>query len=352
MNRGIGFKRFVALTEVDAPKLLERMSNQDLRVDGERYGITTRLIAKPNTTVAQLGVAVLQRLCEVSGLEPEKLGAIVLSSRIRDVEQSADEIIRRSRINCEAHGIERACSGFPVATQLAQRVCLDNSKPVAIIAAEIISRNINWEPADGNLSDHHRARGQAASLFADGAAAVLVQESDGEEVCEILDAWAGDVPDNRQLIQKTDVENTMDPWGNNRPGITECLSMPGRRGFVLLKRAPQIMADAVCISLTKMKSFRKLGEELHVVPHQPNGLIITALEKRLAETLGTPPRVWNYIKDCGNTVSASIPLAMADVQSSLSAGTLVAMSSVGAGGPGYRPDVLSTGCVLFRMSGK
>jgi hypothetical protein len=36
---------------------------------------------------------------------------------------------------------------------------------------------------------------------------------------------------------------------------------------------------------------------------------------------------------------------VADVQNRLPAGTLVAMPSVGDGGPGYRPDVLSTGCV-------
>ena len=34
------------------------------------------------------------------------------------------------------------------------------------------------------------------------------------------------------------------------------------------------------------------------------------------------------------------------------AGVLVAMPSVGAGGPGYRPDVLSTGCVLIRRSNR
>jgi 3-oxoacyl-[acyl-carrier-protein] synthase III len=63
-------------------------------------------------------------------------------------------------------------------------------------------------------------------------------------------------------------------------------------------------------------------------------------------------RVWNCIARAGNTVSASIPLAMAEVQDQLPAGMLVAMPSVGAGGPGYRPDVLSTGCVLIRTGEK
>jgi 3-oxoacyl-[acyl-carrier-protein] synthase III len=64
---------------------------------------------------------------------------------------------------------------------------------------------------------------------------------------------------------------------------------------------------------------------------------------------GCSARVWNCIAQAGNTVSASIPLAMAQVQDEVPAGAVVAMPSVGAGGPGYRPDVLSTGCVLIRM---
>jgi 3-oxoacyl-[acyl-carrier-protein] synthase III len=79
--------------------------------------------------------------------------------------------------------------------------------------------------------------------------------------------------------------------------------------------------------------------------------LITAklAEQLAAETPGDPVQVWDCIADCGNTVSASIPLAMARVQDALPDGLLVAMPSVGAGGPGYRPDVLSTGCVLIRV---
>ena len=39
---------------------------------------------------------------------------------------------------------------------------------------------------------------------------------------------------------------------------------------------------------------------------------------------------------------------MTSVQDQLSPGAIVAMPSVGESGPGYRPDVLSTGCVLIR----
>ena len=112
------------------------------------------------------------------------------------------------------------------------------------------------------------------------------------------------------------------------------------------------MADAIQRSLSNTRLELQIGESVyHVVPHQPNGMILERLQASLASAGDKPPTVWNCIKDSGNTVSASIPLAMSEVQDRLPKGVLVAMPSVGAGGPGYRPDVLSTGCVLVRTGG-
>jgi 3-oxoacyl-[acyl-carrier-protein] synthase III len=110
------------------------------------------------------------------------------------------------------------------------------------------------------------------------------------------------------------------------------------------------MADAIDKSLQSARRHGLPDDELvaHVIPHQANGLILSALEKELSSRWFPPPRVWNCIARNGNTVSASIPVAMEVVQHHLPPGALVAMPSVGAGGPGYRPDVLSVGCVLCR----
>jgi 3-oxoacyl-[acyl-carrier-protein] synthase-3 len=345
----VAFGRFVALNEQDSPSLLERMSHRDLPVDGSRYGVVTRLIARSGAEVADLAVAVLRKLLDTSAC-PAQLGAIVLSSRLADPDAVAREVAVRIGLKCPAVGIERACSGFPAAARLGLRICQTLRRPVAVLAVEIISRNINWEPANGDLSDQQRARGQAAKLFADGAAAVMVGPADLGFPHEILDAWQGEVPDERQLIQKSEVEHAVDPWGSIRRGSTTCISMPGRRGFWLVKRAPLIMADAISHSVQTAKEVGRLDDETveHVVPHQPNGLILSRLTQHLCEDQNSVV-VWDCIKDAGNTVSASIPLAMSEVQDRIPNGALVAMPSVGAGGPGYRPDVLSTGCVLVRF---
>lgn len=350
MEDCFGFTRFVALDERDAPQLLQRMTAVELRVNGERYGVESRLIARPGTTVADLGVAIARKLLHNSGVGRQRIVALVLSSRMVGVEEAAAEIAERLHLTGLAVGVERACSGFPAATELGLKLGRELRGTVAIVAAEIISQSINWETPAGDLGDHRRARGQASKLFGDGAAAVLIEPAQRGRTHEILDAWAGEVADDQLLLQKAEILDSIDPWGHRRPGATGCISMPGRRGLWLVRRAPELMAEALDESLKR--AFTGLdGQTIHhVVPHQANGLILERLQSRLRDAPGTP-QVWNCIRNSGNTVSASIPLAMAEVQDQLPAQVLVGMPSVGAGGPGYRPDVLSVGCVLVRTRG-
>ncbi len=347
------FGRFVALTERDAPQLLARKTKAELGIDAERYGIRSRLVVRPDATLLGLATAVFEKLCTETGHTRENFRGIVLSSRNLEIENEAQQLQQQLGGDLVVRGIERACSGFPAATALAVEMVEQLSGLVAVITAETISRNINWELPDGSGDDHSRARGQASKLFADGAAAVVVEPVVATGTHEILDAWSSHIPDEDQLLQKAEVEDVHDPWGHVRHGVTTCITMPGRRGFQLLKRGPQVMTDALAESLARVHS---AGRSSHgivaaVVHHQANGLMVPRLEQALADTTwGATARVFDCIADHGNTVSATIPLAMADVQDELPPNSLVGMPSVGAGGPGYRPDVLSVGCVLIRTA--
>ena len=230
-------------------------------MDGERYGIRTRLIAKPAAGVTHLAVAVLEKLLATCQSPPGnwevwccQAGLWTSSGRRKDVAVQAG-------LSGPALGIERACSGFPAATQRGVQLCEELQRPIAVVTAEIISRSINWEPSQGEEEDRPRARGQAAKLFADGAAAGLIEPAGDPSLHTILDAWVGEVPDEKQLLQKADVEAALDPWGNVRPGLTTCLTMPGRRGFLLLRRAPRVMAESLLRSVENARRAGLLGEE-------------------------------------------------------------------------------------------
>ena len=246
-----GFDRFVGLEVEDAPRLLARMSTQDLGIDGQRYGIATRLIARPEASVVDLATAVMQKLLRAGSDTGSQLGALVLSSRIVDVQEAASATVNRLGIECPAYGVERACSGFPAATEMGLQLCREIHRPVAVVAAEVISGNINWEPPDDSAQDHQRARGQASKLFGDGAAAVLIRPGSVGSVHEILDAWIDDVADDKQLIQKAEIEDSHDPWGNCRPGATGCISMPPApwtKGSITApaKRRPDMIRSSSC----------------------------------------------------------------------------------------------------------
>jgi 3-oxoacyl-[acyl-carrier-protein] synthase III len=133
--------------------------NGDLPVDGSRYGVSTRLIVRRDVHVSDLAVAVLKKLFATTSFRPTQLGAIVLSSRITEPTTAARRVAEQLGLTCHAEGIERACSGFPAAMRLALQLCHTRRRPVAVVAVEIISRSINWEPASGGLRDHRRARG-------------------------------------------------------------------------------------------------------------------------------------------------------------------------------------------------
>ena len=210
MSENAGFTRFVKLTERDAPQLLQRMRDADLAVSGKRYGVASRLIARPTASVADLATATCRKLLSCATIHHGDLGALILSSRIEDPTSAAQESAHQLGLSCDGLGIERACSGFPAATALAVEQTRARERPVAVIAAEKLSPNINWETATQQLSDHRRARGQAASLFADGAAGVLVLPGKKDARLVILDAWQGDVDDKDQLIQKTLVERAIE----------------------------------------------------------------------------------------------------------------------------------------------
>lgn len=345
--------KFVGIDDDDSPDLLTRMTNDALSMDSERYGIQSRLILNPGASLTDLAESMVRKLCHTTQIQLDAIGGIVLSSRNLEIESEAARLQSRLAATCRVYGIERACSGFPAGVRLAMHHAADCRAPVAVVAVETISRNINWEIPDGSPQDQSRARGQAAKLFGDGAAAVLVNPETTTSTHEIIDAWSSEVADPHQLLQKVDIVDACDPWQRPIPGTTTCISMPGRRGFLLLKRAPELMVEALEKTMRRANLDGRIGPQetlSDVIPHQANGLMIPRIQQGLAEMpWAVGVKVHDRIAHHGNTVSATIPLAMAEVQAKLKPGSLVAMPSVGAGGPGYRPDVLSVGCVLIRV---
>ena len=104
-----GFGRFIGLNDEDAPQLLARQSKQDLGVDGERYGISTRLIARPGVSVADLAIAAVRKSISLRIADDRELarwccraGLSMLTNRLRTWLIDSDWIVRLTASNVRA----------------------------------------------------------------------------------------------------------------------------------------------------------------------------------------------------------------------------------------------------------
>jgi 3-oxoacyl-[acyl-carrier-protein] synthase-3 len=167
---------------------------------------------------------------------------------------------------------------------------------VLLIGAETLSRITDWND-----------RGTAI-LFADGAAAVVVEAVDGPGQ---LISWDLDADGAAQPYLYAD--------------IGDYLKMDGREVF---RRAVRLMVD----SASKALEAAEVGPDdiALMVPHQANIRIIDAACQRL----GIPiERTATNIDRYGNTSAASIPLALAEAleEGRVADGDLVLLVGFGAG---------------------
>ena len=199
-------------------------------------------------------------------------------------------------LRCGAIDINAACSGFVYGLALANGIVSSGASKVLLIGAETLSRITDWND-----------RGTAI-LFADGAAAVVIEAVDGPG--QLL-SWDLDADGAAQPFLYADVG--------------DYLKMDGREVF---RRAVRLMVD----SATKALDAAEVTPDdiALMVPHQANIRIIDAACQRL----GIPiERTATNIDRYGNTSAASIPLALAEAleEGRVADGDLVLLVGFGAG---------------------
>ena len=114
-----------------------------------------------------------------------------------------------------------------------------------------------------------------------------------------------------------------DPSGNIR--TAENLFMDGGEIFAFaLSRVPAMVKELLA------KAGKTAGEIDLFVPHQPNRFMLETLRKQLSIP---PDRFFIHLEDCGNTVSATIPIALKAAQDTgvLRSGHLVMLIGYGVG---------------------
>ena len=245
-----------------------------------------------------------------AGVDPDEIDAVILATATPDVAMPSTACILQQRLGLRpvpAFDLNAACSGWLYSLSMSR----------AMIAAGM-AKNVLAVGVDAQSRLVDRSDYTTCFLFGDGAGAAVV--SAGDRGHELRHTLIGADSSGLQLARREEPgffvangRSEFDPW----------IRMDGQALFRFAAGAfATLIRDAAAASGWELDDVR------WVVPHQANARILKAAAKRC----GVPfDRVFVNVDRVGNTSSASIPLALAEMRDRIQPGDKVILCSVGAG---------------------
>jgi len=268
----------------------------------EKLGIKERHIAEENQTASDLGFCAAEKL--LANYPRENIDALIFCTQSPDYFLPATSCVLQEKLklkkNCAVFDINQGCSGFIYGLAIAKSFITSNiAQNILLITAETYSKHIN--PKD--LANK--------TIFGDGAAAILIEKSELENIFEFVLGSDGSGYNN--LIVKAGgfrhpynkdpeikMTNSGDIYTDNN------LYMNGREIFnFTIEAVPLVVKECL------MKNNLTIDEVDYFIFHQANKFMIDYLRQKI----GIPEnRFYNNIELTGNTVSSTIPIALKDAK--------------------------------------
>lgn len=265
----------------------------------EITGIKERRKSAPNEFPSDMGYKAAEIAIEKSGINVDSLVGIIVATVTEDTNFPSAAVKIQKYLgakNCFAYDIANACAGFPEA--LAQANSRVSTRPgnYLVISSECLTKMTDYTDLN-------------STLFGDGAgAAVLIPT---EEPVGILADYSKSNPfDDHDIFIFRDSKRT--------------LRMP--EGQSVMKEAVRCMLESArCLK-------EKIGWERAdiYIPHQANGRILDAIEKRVSSEGSF---VYKNIERYGNMSSATCAVALDEAieKEIIKEGSKVIITSFGAG---------------------
>jgi len=257
-----------------------------------KTGIASRRIASENECASDLAVRAAQRLFATGVCEAGEIDFVLFCTQTPDyiLPTTACSIQARLGVSQAAGALDfnLGCSGYIYGLSLAKGLIeTGQARAILLLTGDTYSKLI--EPGDRNVR----------SIFGDAATATLLR------------AEALDRPAIGPFVFGTDgggAENLMVRSGGFRNpagvGSTPKLEMNGPEIFnFTLRVVPDSVSQLLARASTK-------EEEVDLfVPHQANSYMLEHLRKKMNIA---PAKFYIGMRDFGNTVSSSIPIALKD----------------------------------------
>ncbi len=245
-----------------------------------------------------------------SEISPKEIDAVILATTTPDVAMPSTACILLDRLNLRnvpAFDLNAACSGWLYAVSMARgMICSGMARNVLTVGVDMQSRLL--DPSDRS----------AYFIFGDGAGAAIISSAErGHKIRQVL---LGSDPRGLDMARREEPGYLVT---NGRPTVDPWIRLDGP---ALFRLASESFGSLIRQALDRTGWTPE--ETRWVVPHQANARILRAGAKRS----GLPfDRFYLNVDRVGNTSSASIPLALQELEESLITGDKLILCSVGAG---------------------
>jgi len=278
----------------------------------ERTGIRLRHLAPAGIAASDLAKVACERALVAAGREPNDIDLIVLATSTPDFIFPSTATVLQDKLGmtngAAAFDLQAVCGGFIYALAVADKFIRSGShRRALVVGAETFSRILDWTD-----------RGTCV-LFGDGAGAVVVEASQGNEGPGIHATALHADGRYRNILAVAGHVSGGQPIGD------PFLRMDGQAVF---KFAVKVLAE---VAQEVIAAAGMTADQIDwLVPHQANIRIMQATAKKLHLS---PEKCVVTVDHHGNTSAASIPLALDEAVRSgkVGAGETALLEGVGGG---------------------
>jgi 3-oxoacyl-[acyl-carrier-protein] synthase-3 len=265
----------------------------------EKTGIRSRRIAADDECASDLGVAAAQQLFADGLATPQEIDFLLFCTQSPDYFLPTTACLMQQRLglptSCGALDFNLGCSGFVYGLSLAKGLIeTGQASKVLLITAETYSKFLH--PKDKSVR----------TIFGDGAAATLIGASANERPFLGPFVFGTDGRGANNLIVKSGGMRPVAPSGAaaEKPGGfgSSCLFMNGPEIYTFTLRAVPALVQAL------LQRAELTEEQVDCfLLHQANSFMLDALRQKMKLP---DHKLGFHLQDVGNTVSATIPMAL------------------------------------------
>lgn len=294
----LGIASFLPESVEENLALSREFPDWDMQRIIEKIGIEYRHVAKKNESSSSLAIAAAEKVLSNLGFAREHVDFLILVSQTPDFlippNSSLVHFKLGLRAECGSVDIGQGCSGYVSALGLAKALIESGQhRNILLVTTDTYSKLIS--------ADDRSVR----PIFGDGATATIVTGEDhpiGGQIGEITSGFESSnyehliAPNSGMSVFLTDQSNS------TVKSVLPRLEMNGKEIFNFTLRIAKPSVDSIL-----EKAGLRSDDIDYFVFHQANSFVLENLQR----TLSIPAeKVQILMKDFGNTVSSSIPMAL------------------------------------------